>query len=233
MNTTKILAKLSLAAASTTMFSLVTMEMAQAAVIVLDFEGLQNNEPVNNFYNGGFGGNGSGPGPDFNITFTSSSLALIDSDAGGGGNFGGEPSPDTALYFLSGAAIMNVLDGFTTGFSFFYSAINNPGVVNVYDDIDGTGNLLASLNLPVTPANGAPDPNGAFSPFVPFGVNFSGVAKSVDFGGTANQIIFDDITLGTSTAGGDSQKTPEPATILGLLAIGGLGLGSSKRKQQA
>jgi len=50
MNTTKILAKLSLAAASTTMFSLVTMEMAQAAVIVLDFEGLQNNEPVNNFY---------------------------------------------------------------------------------------------------------------------------------------------------------------------------------------
>jgi len=41
------------------------------------------------------------------------------------------------------------------------------------------------------------------------------------------------VQVHTSTAGGDSQKTPEPATILGLLAIGGLGLGSSKRKQQA
>ena len=35
---------------------------AQANTVVLSFEGLQNLEPVNNFYNGGTGGFGSGPG---------------------------------------------------------------------------------------------------------------------------------------------------------------------------
>jgi hypothetical protein len=234
VNTTKILAKLSLATVGATMFSLATTGIAQAATIVLDFEGLQDLEPVNNFYNGGLGGNGSGPGPDYNITFTSNSLIVKDGDAGGSGNFGGEPSPDNILFFLEGsAAIMNVLDGFTTGFSFFYSAINNPRVVNVYDDFNGTGNLLASLNLPLTPSNGTPDPTGAFSPLVPFGVSFSGLAKSVDFGGTVNQIGFDNITLGSSTPGGNSQTTPEPATMLGLLTVVSLGLGSLKRKQKA
>jgi hypothetical protein len=170
---------------------------AEAAAIVLDFEGLEDLESVNNFYNGGTGSNGSGPGINYGIEFGSNALALIDADAGGSGNIGGEPSPNTALFFLSGSAVLNSAAGFDTGFSFFYSAINNSGVVNVYDGLGATGNLLASLSLPTTPFNGAPDPTGQFSPFVPFGVNFNGTARSVDFGGTVNQIAFDDITFGS------------------------------------
>ena len=43
------------------LFSLLWVGSAGAAVIVLDFEGLQDFEAVQEFYNGGFGGNGSGP----------------------------------------------------------------------------------------------------------------------------------------------------------------------------
>ena len=82
--------------------------------------------------------------------------------------------------------------------------------------------MLATLNLPTTPNNGAPDPGGTFSPLLPVGVSFNGIAKSVDFGGTANQIVFDDITLGSAIAGGGGggQEVPEPFTIIGTL-IGG------------
>jgi len=202
---------------------------ASADVVVLTFEGLGDFEPVLEFYNGGLGGFGSGPGPDFDISFSSNSLALIDADAGGSGNFGHEPSPSTILFFLSGgASTMNVPGGFDTGFSFFYSAINVPGVVNVWDGLDGTGTLLASLDLPVTPSDGG-DPTGAFSPFFPIGVAFDGIAKSVDFGGTVNQIGFDNITLGASSPGG-GPTIPEPASML-LFGLGTVGAGLVRRRK--
>lgn len=196
--------------------------------VVLTFEGLGDQEAVNAFYAGGTGGNGSGPGPNYGITFTSNSLSIIDADAGGTGNFGGEPSPDTVLFFLTGAAAtMNAPGGFTTGFSFYYSAINNPGQIRVYDGLDASGNLLATLDLPLTPFGGAPDPSGQFSPLVPIGVAFAGTARSVDFGGTVNQVAFDDITLGTDTPGGPPPQPvePIPTPLLspgGLAALGGL-----------
>jgi hypothetical protein len=198
------------------------------AVTVLTFEGLQDLEPVGSFYNGGTGGNGSGPGPNLGAAFSSNALAVIDADAGGTGNIGGEPSPSTALFFLSGtAATLNYSAGFSTGFSFFYTAINNPGSIAVYDGLDATGNVLATLELPLTPFNGAPDPNGAFSPFVPIGVGFNGIAKSIDFGGTINQIAFDDITFGSTTPGAPS-PVPEPGTLL-LFGTAMAGLGAVNR----
>ncbi|MEJ7607882.1 MAG: hypothetical protein WKF37_16825 [Bryobacteraceae bacterium] len=112
---------------------------AQAAAIVLTFEGLQDFEPVQRFYLGGLGGLGSGPGPNLGVDFNANALALIDSDAGGKGNFGGEPTPDTALFFLEGTAILNVAAGFDTGLSFYYAAVNSPGVINVYAGLNGTG----------------------------------------------------------------------------------------------
>ena len=177
------------------------------STVTLTFEGLGNFEPVSQFYNGGTGGNGSGPGTNYGISFSPNSLALIDSDAGGTGNFGGEPSPDTVLFFTSGTAVMNVPAGFATGFSFYYSAISNPGTVVVYDGPNATGNVLATINLPTTPNNGAPDPTGTFSPFVPIGASFAGTARSVDFGGTVNQIAFDNITLGASIPGNPGSTT--------------------------
>jgi hypothetical protein len=197
------------------------------AIVVMDFEGLQNLEPISNFYNGGLGGKGSGPGPGFGITFSSDSLAIISSLAGGTGNFQNNPSGNTVAFFLSGAGdLMNVPGGFDTGFSFFYSSINDPGSVTVYDDVSGTGNVVATLDLPVTPF----DPNlpTNYNVWFPIGVSFNDMAKSVNFSGTANQIGFDNITLGSEIPGGSA--IPEPATML-LLGSGLLGLAGYGRKK--
>jgi len=210
---------------------------AHAGTIVLTFEGLQDNEEVLNYYDGGFGSDGSGPGPNYGITFNSDALALINDQNGGTGNFAGNPSGDTTLYFLSGSAIMNVPTGFTTGFSFYYSAIFDSGVIKVYSGINDTGTLLSTIDLPETPSQVGTNPACTevaedFCPFFPLGVSFSGTAESVDFGGTVNEIGFDDITLGSATAGGG---TPEPVTS-SLLALGLASVGiiyRRKRKQQS
>lgn len=214
----------------TALLAVTQLAATAASPIVLTFEGLQDLEPVLNYYNGGLGGFGSGPGPNYGITFGADALAVIDADAGGSGNFGGEPSPDTIVFFLTGpGVIMNVPAGFTTGFSFYYSSPFYTGVVDIYDGLDATGTLLASITLPTTPDNGAPDPTGRYSPFVPYGVAFSGVAKSVNFSGVANYIGFDNITLGSQTPGG---VIPEPTTI--VLFAGGLGavLGARRRAKR-
>jgi hypothetical protein len=103
---------------------------------------------------------------------------------------------------------MNVAAGFNTGFSFFYLAVDNPGLINVYDGLDGTGTVLATLNLPTTLSNR--------TPVLPIGVNFAGVAKSVDFGTAFIGIVVDNITLGSAVPGG-STAVPEPFTIVGTL----------------
>jgi len=195
-----------------------------AMPFVLDFEGLDDGEAIENFYNGGTSENGNS-GTNFGVTFATDTLALIDEDAGGFGNFGGEPSPDTAMFFLTGtSSIMNVAAGFDTGFSFFYSAIFNPGSLNVYDGLNGTGSILASLDMPLTTFAGAPDPNGAFSPFVALGVGFAGTAKSVSFAGVQNQIAFDDVTFGAASV------VPLPPAVW-LFGSGLLGLvGMARRK---
>jgi hypothetical protein len=202
---------------------------ARAAVMTVTFEGLKNGESVNNFYNGGLGGSGSGPGPTFGVVFTSNALAFISDQHGGTLNSDANalPSPDTAMVFLTGAAAtMNVAAGFTTGFSFFYSAINVPGAINVWSGLNATGSLLATLNLPVTPAV----PNGRFQPFAPIGVSFVGTAMSVDFGGTQNQITFDNITIGSQTP---TSNTPEPTSVA-LFGIGAVGIafGAARRRRQ-
>ena len=197
-----------------------------AAATVLTFEGLGDLAPIGNFYNGGAGGS-------LGITFSNNALALIDGDAGGSGNFGGEPSPSTAMFFLQGtAAIMNSLSGFDTGFSFYYTAIASPGSLQVFDGPDGTGNVLASLDLPLTPFNGAPDPTGVFSPFVAIGVGFQGTAHSIAFAGVENQIAFDDVTFGSVTAGDLRTGVPLPASLL-LLVVGAAGLGAARRVRGA
>jgi hypothetical protein len=201
--------------------------LLNASIITLTFEGLGNEESVDNYYNGGLGGSGSGPGPNDGIVFSSNSLALIEDNHGGNGNEGEEPAGDTGLFFLSGGAdTMDVAGGFTTGFSFFYSAPYDAGSITVYSGLDGTGSVLATLALPLT-ADGAvsgcsDNPGANFCPFVPIGVTFSGTAESVNFGGSADEIVFDNITLGSAVAGGSA---PEPGSIFLLISgIGALGV---------
>ena len=123
-----------------------------AQVPILTFEGLRDNEPILNFYNGGDGANGSGPGPNYGITFEGQSLGIISdlstivTPAGpqtGTGDFSNAPSGVTTAYFLSGSGVvMNVAAGFTTGFSVYYAAANTPGSISVYDGLDATGQYL-------------------------------------------------------------------------------------------
>jgi hypothetical protein len=186
---------------------------AQASTaLVLDFEGLGNLERILDFYDGGFGGFGSGPGPDYGISFGPDALALIDADAGGSGNFANEPSANTIAFFLTGpGVVMNVNNGFTTGFSFFYTSAR-VGTVTVYDGPNGTGNVLATVPVEKQYNTcGAPDPTGAFSCWTPVGVTFSGTAFSVNFGGVWNQTGFDDITLGSATPGEEEPSAGEPS----------------------
>lgn len=202
---------------------------ADAAVVVLTFEGIGNQASINDFYNGGTDSAGNS-GTNYGINFSTASLGLIDSDAGGSGNFANEPSASTIAFFLSGsAATMNVAAGFDTGFSFFYSAFED-AFVTVYSGLNGTGTVLANLPLVTNFSNGGcvGDPTGQACHWDAVGVTFSGTAHSVDFGGVANQAGFDNITLGSATPG---SGTPEPAAW--ALMITGFGLvGASLRRRR-
>ncbi len=106
---------------------------------------------------------------------------------------------------------MNVAAGFTTGFSFNHANINDAGSVSVYSGLSGTGTLLATLAIPITTTGPGCETtyDAGFCPFVADGISFSGTAESVSFAGVENQIVFDDVTFGSSTPGG----VPEPAAL--------------------
>jgi hypothetical protein len=191
-----------------------------AATTTLTFEGIPDQTPVGAFY-----------GPDY--VFSPATLAIIDSDAGGGGNFANEPSPNTIMFFLdANNAILNVTNGFTGGFSFFYSS-STAATINVYDALNGTGNILASLNLAAQGFdNCTGDPTGSFCNWTPIGVNFAGTAFSINFGGTANQTGYDNITFGSATPGGGA--VPEPGTwAMMLLGFAGVGVALRRRRSRA
>jgi hypothetical protein len=201
-----------------TLLGAAVLACASSHAQVLTFEGLQNNEPIDNFYNGGLGGSGSGPGPNYGITFGGSSLALIAGADGGSGNFSGNPSGDTIAYFLSGSGdVMNKAAGFTTGFSFDYASYETASVT-VWSGLNGTGTELASLSLSATA-----DP---FNVWSEAGVTFAGTAESAVFGGAANEVGFDDITLGSSKAG--QAAVPDTAGT-SLYMVAGAGLVAAAR----
>ena len=168
------------------------------ASISLSFLGLQDQEPILNYYDGGFGGLGSGPGPNYGITFEANSLAVISEDNGGSGDFSGAPYNTIAFFLVGPGDIMNKASGFTTGFSFFYSSPFAPGTVTVWSGLNATGTELADLNLAPTP-QGGPGCDRDYCPWVPFGVTFAGTAESVEFTGSADRIGFSAVTLGSST----------------------------------
>jgi hypothetical protein len=205
---------------------------AYAAVTQLTFEGLQNNETVLNFYNGGTGSLGS-VGPNVGVAFDSSALAIIDSDAGGGGSFANEPSPSTIVYWVSGSSFtMNVAAGFDTGYAFFYSS-SVPVTVTIYDGLNGTGSVLATANGPAqhTGNSCVGDPTGTFCNWTELGVTFSGVARSVVYTGSPNQTGFDNITFGSASASApNAQSIPTLSewsllllsTLIAIAAVFGL-----------
>ena len=189
-------------------------EQARAAT-VLTFEGVADGAQVGGFY-----------APEYE--FSGSTVAFIDSDEGGSGNIANEPSGKTVMAFLNANnAILNVLNGFTTGFSFFYSS-STAANVNVWSGQNATGMLLGTIALtPQANTNCQGDPGGFFCNWTNAGVTFAGTASSIDFGGTANQTGFDDITFGSAVAG----AVPEPTTWM-LMLMGMAGIGYSMRRKE-
>lgn len=127
---------------------------------------------------------------------------------------------------------MDVAAGFTTGFSFYYSAVVFPGIVTVWSGLDGTGTELGVLSLAVTPSGGPGcDGTASYCPFTPTGIAFAGTAESVVFSGTADYIAFDNITLGASVPTG---AVPEPSTwAMMVLGFAGLGFLTYRRRNQS
>ena len=208
------------------LLALALTSQAYALPITLDFEGIGNLANIEDFYNGGTDSQGNA-GTDFGVSFSGNTLGIIDSDAGGTGNIANEPSGETVMFFLeSDSAIMNFAAGFDTGFSFFYSSAE-AAIVNIWDGLNATGNLIASINLIAQFDNNCVgDPNGTFCNWDAIGTTFDGIAMSIDFGGAADFTAYDDVTFGAATPG--PGQVPEPAMLV-LLGMGLFSMGISRR----
>lgn len=212
--------------------------------VVLDFEGIapypsSSDVQIQDFYNGGTSSAGTS-GPNYGVGFSNNALAVclntIGTTCSNGSRGGLAPGSEFgALYFLFGeSTALNYTAGFDTGFSFNYSDTNTEGgFVSVYSGLDGTGTLLGTINLTLTPSTCDPAYAAEYCPFVPIGVTFDGTAQSIVFGGVANHVTFDDITFGSATPGdpGDPGGVPEPASWAMLITGFGLVGGAMRRRQ--
>ncbi|HEX3157428.1 MAG TPA: PEP-CTERM sorting domain-containing protein [Gemmatimonadaceae bacterium] len=183
---------------------------AEGQVTRLTFEGLMDTQLIGNYYNGGAGGN-------LGITFGTEAVAVITRDAGGLGRFQQAPSGVTAMAFVGSTnTFMNVAAGFDTGFSLFYTSPYATGFLSVYSGLGGTGTLLGSALLPLTPKQpgtpACPTTTLEYCPWIPVSVAFSGTAGSVVFGGATGAIGFDNITFGSIDPSTPLSVAPEPGT---------------------
>lgn len=210
---------------------------ANATVVSLNFENIapfpvDNNTAVGEYYNGGTSSIGT-TGVNYGVSFGPNAFLLclnstttFCSNASRGG-IGDPASAQAALLFPGGAGtFLNVAAGFTTGFSFNYSA-SGPGSIGVYDGLNGTGNLLQTINLGSNLIGCGAYGGAAFCPFSAAGVTFGGTARSVSFSfGRFTDVVFDDVTLGSAVPGPQVGAVPEPASwamlILGFGVLGGV-----------
>lgn len=214
--------------------ALLVPALAGAQAVTLDFEGLTSQASINDFYNGGTDSAGAS-GTNYGVAFGSNALALTESDPGA--NFSAQPSGDTVMFFLTGTAVLNYTAGFDTGFSFYFSTTGFTGQVNVYDGLNATGNLLGSITLPALGTG--PDAANPFSNWQVGSLSFAGMAMSIDFGGTVNQVGYDNITFGsvdpttppTTPTTPPTTPIPEPSTYA-LMTLGLVALAATARRRR-
>jgi PEP-CTERM motif len=187
---------------------------APAFATTIDFEGVTSFASINDFYNGGTDGAGAA-GPNLGFSFTGDALGFVNDGISAG--FSNAPSPIGVMAPVGPDATLNVAAGFKDSVGFFYS-VATPGTVAVYDGLNGTGTLLGSVSLGNNAqSNGCSD--SAFCNWTQTLINFSGVARSVTFGGAASN-AFDNISV---------TPVPEPSAIV-LMAVGLVGLVLSRRR---
>lgn len=207
-----------------------------AGPLVLDFEGTTSNAAVGDFYAA------SG------VRFGANARALDENDESA--NFRNAPSPGSVMFFDSGpGAVLNVDSGFTGTLSLAYSTTSSEAYVNVWSGENATGSLLGTIRLAAL--GSADDAEDPYNVWAVAALSFDGVARSIDFGGTANRVGFDDITLGvaapdlgsvvvttpdlglpigfTPDAVAPSQVPEAPTLALALAALAALGVASRRR----
>lgn len=207
-----------------------------SATVTLTFEGIatygiNTGVAVQNFYNGGTASNGAS-GANFGVGFSTNAVTLclntpgtMCSTASRGGQ-GNPTSAFTGLFFTTGTQIiLNSATGFNTGMFFYYADHTTAGSVSIFDGLNGTGNLLATLVLGINAAGCGAPYNATFCPFGLANLPFSGTAHSVVFGGSAQHLVIDDITLG-------AVALPEPASWA-MMLLGFAGIGLAMRRKAA
>lgn len=147
---------------------------AQAAVILMNFDGVTSNAAVNEFYNGGTDGAGAS-GVNYGVSYHD----FLTTD----GAFGQTSLPNLA-YNGAELAVANVAAGFTS--LTFTSGAFSASYMDVYSGLSGTGTLLGSAQL-------GNNPNA----FAPTSVTFSGVALSFVLRGGEGQAGIDDVLITT------------------------------------
>jgi hypothetical protein len=225
MNTLKTLTKLSLVAAGATMFSLAMTGNAQAALITFD-------DLVVGSTNYNYDADGDGL---FDVIFSTS-------DPFGFNSFG--PGPNMSYIDepgIEGTALLNP----DLRVDFIYGATNflrfgfarSTGTENTFVNFtvyDANNTLLASA----TETGQFTFPNSSNPSSFPEGLvdlSFAGTASYAlfDFTGDGDRYIIDNFEGIFGSTEQNATTVPEPASMLGLLTVGGLGLGSLKRKQKA
>lgn len=214
---------------------------AGATVVTMHFDGITNADGfsnggqfVNGYYDGGcttpFPGNARAPdcaGTNYGVVWSNAIAGDTGATNAFWNNIALAPSPDNAIGFLTGtAATMTVAAGFNTGFSFWYSAIAS-GFVTL-EGKDSTGAAWSDIvNLAATTRTCGADADLYCWTTSGYAIPTGVTVTTVDFGGAANNIIFDNITFGSVNPG-----VPEPGALgmfgLGVLLIGGF-LGLRKR----
>lgn len=189
------------------------------APVTIDFEGAVGYvNPIAEFYNGGTDGAGNS-GANLGVSFTDAAVGI--SNDANFSYYSNAPTGGTVMAAFDTTATMNVASGFAGQLTFWYSSsVAALDAVNIYSGLNGTGTLLASASLFGNAKLGCSDTD--FCRFDLTSVKFADIAKSVNFGGNAQFVAYDNIGI---------TPVPELDTYV-MLAAGLVAMALIKRRQQ-